>query len=198
MAEPDMAEPEMAAPVPEPRPVALREDQIRRYARHVLLPDVGGRGQERLLAAAVAVELGAGRAAEVAALAYLAAAGVGRLVLVGDAGGALGEDEIASGILYGAADRGRPRGEAAAERIAALNPDVQVIAAGPAGGGAAAVTDALRLADELEPVRPASERGEPPGEPAIDGPGAEVADALARGGAAASRLLVRIARRGPA
>ena len=51
------------------RAVALREDQIRRYGRHVLLPDVGGRGQERLLAARVVVELGPERAAEVAALA---------------------------------------------------------------------------------------------------------------------------------
>jgi molybdopterin-synthase adenylyltransferase len=158
--------------------MALREDQIRRYARHVLLPDVGGRGQERLLAAAVAVELRQDGAAEVAALAYLAAAGVGRLVLTGDVSGPLGEGEIAAGILYAAADRGRPRGRAAAERIAALNPDVTVIAAGTAPPPA----DAVRLADDLEPAP--ADAGE-----------AALADALARGGAAASRLLARIARR---
>jgi hypothetical protein len=59
--------------------VALSDTQVRRYARHVLLPEVGGRGQERLLAASVRV-LGDGRAAEEAAL-YLAAAGIGRLHL---------------------------------------------------------------------------------------------------------------------
>jgi adenylyltransferase/sulfurtransferase len=151
---------------------ALRDDQVMRYARHVLLPDVGGRGQARLLAAAVAVELGG--AAECAALAYLAAAGVGRLFLTGDTERALDQREIARGILYGAGDRGRPRGPAALERLRALNPDVEVIA-----GDA---PDALRLADELEP-----------GESLADD-GAALADALARGGAAASRILVRIAR----
>jgi len=162
---------------PERRPKPLREDQIQRYARHVLLPDVGGRGQQRLLAAAVAVELGAGRAAEVTALAYLAAAGVGRLVLTGDVDGATGDDEIAGGVLFGAADRGRPRGEAARARIGALNPDV-VVSAGDGAG-------ALRLADELEPPDPS----------ALDlGPGGASADALARAGAAAARVLLRIAR----
>jgi molybdopterin/thiamine biosynthesis adenylyltransferase len=155
----------------------LREDQIQRYARHVLLPDVGGRGQKRLLAAAVAVELGPGRAAEITALAYLAAAGVGRLVLVGDVGGPVGDDEIAGGVLLGAADRGRPRGQAVRERIAALNPDVAVSESDEADG--------LRLADELMPADPSA---------LALGPGGAAADALARAGAAAARLLVRIAR----
>jgi hypothetical protein len=175
--------------------VALREDQIRRYARHVLLPDVGGRGQERLLGARVCVELGPGRAAETAALAYLAAAGVGTLVLAGDVGGAVGDDEAARGILYGAADRGRPRGEAARARIAALNPDVAVEIGGGAPGGA------LRLSEELEadPGGPAPTASEAdPGGPAPTASQADhglaVADALARGGGAACRLLVRIAR----
>lgn len=169
------------------RAVALREDQIRRYARHVLLPDVGGRGQERLLAARVRVELGPERAAEAAALAYLAAAGVGTLVLGGDVGGPVGDDEAARGILYGAADRGRPRGPAARARIAALNPDVSVHLGGEAGGGAPG--GALCLSEELAadtegPEQAASEAD----------PGLAVADALVRGGAAACRLLVRIAR----
>ena len=170
-------------------PVALRDDQIRRYARHVLLPDVGGRGQERLLAAAVVVELGAERAAEVAALAYLAAAGVGRLILAGDPGGALGEAEIARGILYGAADRGRSRGQAARARIAAINPDVEVVE-----GAGAPPAEALRLADELEP--PETTIDTTTDTTTDGGAGLAVADALARGGAAACRVLVRIARRG--
>lgn len=57
----------------------LREDQVQRYARQILLREVGGRGQLRLLAARVRVH-GEGRAAEEAAT-YLAAAGVGALVL---------------------------------------------------------------------------------------------------------------------
>jgi hypothetical protein len=164
---------------------ALREDQIRRYARHVLLPDVGGRGQARLLAAAVAVEIGPGRAAEVTALAYLAAAGVGRIFLGGDLAGPIGDDEIATGVLYGVADRGRPRGQAARERIAELNPDVAVTGAGDAAPGV------LRLADELAPADPAALA-----DPAclVLGPGGAVADALVRGGQAAAALLLRIAR----
>jgi adenylyltransferase/sulfurtransferase len=96
----------------------LRDDQVRRYARHVLLPDVGGTGQRRLFAAAVVVdELDA--EAEVA-LVYLAAAGVGTVVV---------RDErpvTAPGWLFEAADVGRPRRAAARERIRALNPDVRV------------------------------------------------------------------------
>lgn len=152
--------------------MTLSDDQVRRYARHILLPDVGGRGQERLLAAAVAVEVGPGRAAEVAALTYLAAAGVGRLALVGDPQGALEPAEAASGILYGEADVGRPRIEAIRARIGALNPDVRVLEEAPA--------DALPL--EVDPGH-----GEVGDED-------EVADALVRGGGAASRLLGAIAR----
>lgn len=58
----------------------LREDQIRRYARHVLLPDVGGAGQERLLAACVAID--PREPAERIAFEYLVAAGVGTIALV--------------------------------------------------------------------------------------------------------------------
>jgi molybdopterin-synthase adenylyltransferase len=106
----------------------LSESQIQRYARHILLPEVGGRGQERLLAASVGLEVGPGRAAAVAALAYLAAAGVGTLVLGGPVDQAPGADELASGILYGAADGARSRLAALSGRIALLNPDVVVVA----------------------------------------------------------------------
>ncbi len=151
---------------------ALRDDQVRRYARHILLPEVGGRGQERLLAAAVAVEVGPGRAAEVAALTYLAAAGIGRLALLGEPRGALEASEAASGILYGEADIGRPRIDAIRARIAALNPDVTVLDQPP--------SDAIALAVDAG-------HGEVGDED-------EVSDALVRGGGAASRLLAHIAR----
>src|SRR5262249_37500709 len=96
----------------------MTEQQIHRYARHVLLPDVGGTGQRRLFAAAVVVD-DLDAQAEVAAV-YLAAAGIGTLVVT-DA-----RPVAAPGWLFEAADVGRPRREAARDRVAALNPDVRV------------------------------------------------------------------------
>ncbi len=143
--------------------MALTEDRIRRYARHILLPDVGGTGQERLLGATVTVTVGPGADAAVAALAYLAAAGVGTLRLTGDPGGPVTADEQRGGILYGVSDVGRPRLEAIAERIRGINPDVRVQAADAPGA----------MALELEPA-------------------GDVAAALALGGAAAARTLAAI------
>lgn len=62
----------------------MRDDQVRRYARHILLPDLGGRGQRALLAATAQLELGAPAASPAAAMiaaTYLAAGGVGRLAV---------------------------------------------------------------------------------------------------------------------
>jgi molybdopterin-synthase adenylyltransferase len=106
--------------------MTLAEAQVRRYARHVLLPDVGGRGQERLLGAAIAVPVGPRAAAEVAALIYLAAAGVGTLVVTGEPDGAVTAAEQSAGIAYGVTDVGRPRIEALRERVGAINPEVTV------------------------------------------------------------------------
>lgn len=69
----------------------FREDQVRRYSRHIALPEVGGVGQERLLAARVGV-LGEGLAWR-AALLYLAGAGVGSLTLAeGEEGARMAEE----------------------------------------------------------------------------------------------------------
>jgi adenylyltransferase/sulfurtransferase len=107
----------------------------------VLLPDVGGTGQRRLLAARVAVgELDAD--AEVAVV-YLAAAGVGTLV-VDDA-----RPVERPGWLFEAADVGRPRREAAAARIAILNPDVTVVSDGDGVPLRPGVDGALALVREL-------------------------------------------------
>jgi molybdopterin/thiamine biosynthesis adenylyltransferase len=99
--------------------MALRDDQVRRYSRHVLLPELGGVAQARLLAGAVALPSldGAGQAA----LVYLAAAGVGRIVVT-DA-----RAVDAPGPLFEAEDVGRPRREAARARVTALNPDASVV-----------------------------------------------------------------------
>jgi len=102
----------------------MRADQIRRYARHVLLPDVGGIGQRRLLAARVVLDDAAGPGA--VAICYLAAAGVGTLV-VRDAAPVVPADV---GFLYERDDVGTPRRQAARARVAALNPDVAVVAEG--------------------------------------------------------------------
>jgi adenylyltransferase/sulfurtransferase len=102
--------------------VRFSDDELERYARQMVLREVGGRGQERLRDAAVLL-VGAGGLGAPAAL-YLAAAGVGRLVVVDD-------DTVARGnlhrqVLYTEADIGRPKVAAAADRLGALNPDVTV------------------------------------------------------------------------
>jgi hypothetical protein len=62
----------------------MRDEQVRRYARHILLPDVGGLGQTALLEASARLELrGADPRAELVACSYLAAGGVGAIVITG-------------------------------------------------------------------------------------------------------------------
>ena len=96
----------------------LTDAQIERYARHILLREVGGVGQERLLRARVAL-VGLGGASMWAA-AWLALAGVGRLVLR-DGRPVEPGDPLP---LLGASDVGRPRDRALAEALPAFNPDV--------------------------------------------------------------------------
>jgi adenylyltransferase/sulfurtransferase len=98
----------------------MRDDQVRRYARHILLPDVGGTGQRRLLGATAVVRDASGAAA--VAVAYLAAAGVGTIVIDDDGVVAAGD----VGALYEKDDVGAARGEAARRRVRELNPDVRV------------------------------------------------------------------------
>jgi len=98
-------------------------EQAGRYARHIILPEIGGVGQRRLLNAKV-VLIGAGGLGSPAAL-YLAAAGVGTLGVVDF--DAVDLSNLHRQILHGHANIGRPKVESARERLADVNPDVKVV-----------------------------------------------------------------------
>jgi adenylyltransferase/sulfurtransferase len=98
------------------------EDQIQRYARHILLPEVGGEGQARLAAARVLV-IGAGGLGSPLAL-YLAAAGVGTIGLVDD--DCVDLSNLQRQIAHTTARIGTPKVASAAEAMAAINPEVRV------------------------------------------------------------------------
>ena len=102
--------------------MALSENQIIRYSRHILLKGVGGVGQQKLLSARVLV-VGAGGLGSPVSL-YLAASGVGTI-------GVVDADEVDLSnlqrqVLHDTADVGRAKVESAAERIAEINPEVRV------------------------------------------------------------------------
>lgn len=103
--------------------MALTEAQIERYSRHILLPEIGGAGQQRLLQAKVLVA-GAGALGSPAAL-YLAAAGVGTIGIADS--DAVELSNLQRQILHGTGDLGRPKVESAERRVREINPDVQVI-----------------------------------------------------------------------
>jgi adenylyltransferase/sulfurtransferase len=102
--------------------VDLTPGEYQRYSRHLSLPEVGVEGQRRLKAARVLC-IGAGGLGSPAAL-YLAAAGVGTIGLVDF--DAVDVTNLQRQILYGTADVGRPKLEAAAERLTGLNPGVRI------------------------------------------------------------------------
>ncbi len=107
-----------------PPPSRAPARDLRRYSRHLLLPEVGPEGQRRLLEGRVAV-VGAGGLGAPAAL-YLAAAGVGHIGLVDF--DRIDLSNLQRQVIYETADVGRPKGATAAARLRALNPEIDVVA----------------------------------------------------------------------
>lgn len=101
---------------------ALNAEEVRRYSRHLLLPEIGEAGQQRLKGARVAI-IGLGGLGSPAAL-YLAAAGVGTLGLVDP--DRVDVTNLQRQVLYSDADVGRPKCTVARERLTALNPGLAV------------------------------------------------------------------------
>ena len=102
--------------------MALTDEQMERYSRHIILKEVGAKGQKKLLEAKVLI-IGAGGLGAPAAM-YLAAAGVGTI-------GIADADEVDLSnlqrqIIHGTADIGKAKVQSAAETIAQMNPDVKV------------------------------------------------------------------------
>jgi molybdopterin/thiamine biosynthesis adenylyltransferase/rhodanese-related sulfurtransferase len=100
----------------------LSQNELLRYSRHLVLPEVGLEGQQRLKAASVLI-VGAGGLGSPAAL-YLAAAGLGRLGLVDF--DRVDASNLQRQVLYGSSSVGRPKLEAARERLVDLNPEVRI------------------------------------------------------------------------
>jgi adenylyltransferase/sulfurtransferase len=101
----------------------LTIDEVRRYSRHLIIPDVGMTGQKRLKNAKVLV-IGAGGLGSPALL-YLAAAGVGTLGIAEF--DEVDESNLQRQIIHGQSDIGKPKAESARESIAEANPYVNVV-----------------------------------------------------------------------
>ena len=103
-------------------PPPLTDDELARYARHIVLPEIGGAGQQKLKRARVLVVGAGGLGAPV--LAYLAAAGVGTLGIVDDDTVSL--SNLQRQFIHDTASVGRTKGESATLSIGRINPNVSV------------------------------------------------------------------------
>ncbi len=99
------------------------EDQIKRYARHILLKEVGGEGQARLLESKVLVVGAGGLGSPV--LLYLAAAGVGTIGVIDD--DVVDLSNLQRQVVHVTGSIGLPKVESAGRTIAAINPEVRLI-----------------------------------------------------------------------
>src|SRR6516165_4155693 len=105
-----------------PAGVTLSPNEIARYSRHLIMPEVGMYGQKRLKAAKVLL-IGAGGLGSPLGL-YLAAAGVGRIGLVDF--DVVDFSNLQRQILHGTSDVGRPKLHSAADRLREINPEVKL------------------------------------------------------------------------
>jgi molybdopterin/thiamine biosynthesis adenylyltransferase/rhodanese-related sulfurtransferase len=115
------ARPTIPAAIDQPS-VTLSKEEIQRYSRHLIMPEVGMDGQLKLKAARVLCIGTGGLGAPLGQ--YLAAAGVGRIGLVDF--DKVDLTNLQRQILFSTKDVGRPKIEAAAERLRGLNPDIQI------------------------------------------------------------------------
>lgn len=102
--------------------MSLNDDELERYARHIVLPDIGGAGQNAIKAAHLLV-IGAGGIGS-PVIQYLAAAGIGALTIVDD--DVVSLSNLQRQTLYTTQDVGQPKAQVAAARVHALNPYVAV------------------------------------------------------------------------
>lgn len=102
--------------------MGFTEEQINRYARHILLPEVGGVGQEKLLKSRVLV-VGAGGLGSPLIL-YLAAAGIGTIGVIDD--DMVDLSNLQRQVLHHTLDIGKAKVESAAETAKSINPDIKI------------------------------------------------------------------------
>src|SRR5438552_2207509 len=115
--EPVVSLPPLVAPTAE-----LTKDEILRYSRHLIIPDIGVDGQRRLKAAKV-LAVGAGGLGSPTLL-YLAAAGVGTLGVVDF--DVVDETNLQRQIIHGQSDVGRPKVQSAHDRLQEINPYIEI------------------------------------------------------------------------
>jgi molybdopterin/thiamine biosynthesis adenylyltransferase len=102
--------------------MSLTEQEIVRYSRHIILPEVGGRGQRKLRSASVLL-VGLGASGSAAAL-YVAAAGVGQIALWDSE--LLAPHDLSAAIAHRQDRVGQPRSRSAAVALRAINPDADI------------------------------------------------------------------------
>lgn len=106
----------------QPTPPPLTDEELERYARHIVLPEIGGAGQQKLKRARVLVVGAGGLGAPI--LYYLAAAGVGTLGIVDDDTVSL--SNLQRQVIHGMSSLGKTKVDSAEEAINRINPNVRV------------------------------------------------------------------------
>ena len=128
------------------------QDQLQRYARHIVLPEVGGTGQARLMASRVLVVGAGGLGAPL--LLYLAAAGVGTIGVVDD--DVVDLSNLQRQVVHATGRIGAPKVESARESVAHVNPEVRVVA----HAERLAAGNVVRLIDDYEVIADGSDNFE--------------------------------------